>query len=276
MLSGARHRGCGTVAGALLGLLLSGALGAQAAESGLRLRLDEDGRIRLSLDQLSSSADVVSDSESVRRSKSWLLSAPTSPSQPVVCALGVGSILCGDASATPLGEAGFTLTWSREGWRLALDYRRLLLSAPPPGRLSTSASPAPVEGEQFSVSSELGRLGLSLAVEHWQSPLSLVDRGSGVIGLYGMASEQTGLRLDVRHAGLTGRLGARRSEDVGGGVLRTTSEAIDLSVLLKTPWRAELEMGALNLWHDRQTESHAQPSPPRLGRTPYVRYRQDF
>ncbi len=256
------------------GLFPAFAAGAVAAEDPLlSLALAEDGRLRLTLAAASAPSPRLLASRPIELRPEGLSLTPTEP-QPVLCALSLGSVLCGDATAEALGEGGVALAWNGDGWRLALDYRRLL-SAPVVRHSPEVARLRLVEGERLAVSGEFGRWGLSLAFDRWESPSSALEVPIGVESLYGLEGEHSGLSLDFFHAGLTGRVGARRSEEAVGNLPRI-ADAIDVGLLLRTPWRAELEMGALNLWHENRSGPRAQSSPPRIGRTPYVRYRQDF
>lgn len=257
------------------GLFPAFAAGAVAAEDPLlSLALSDDGRIRLALAAASSPSPHVRESRPSALRTGGLSFTPAEP-QPVLCALSLGSVLCGDAAAETLSEGGVALAWNGDGWRLTLDYRRLLASPAAIHRTPEVARLRLVDGERLAVSGEFGAWGLSLAFDRWESPSSGLDVPIGAGSLYGLEGDHSGLSLDLRHAGLTGRVGARRSEEAEGNVPRI-ADAVDVGLLLRTPWRAELEMGALNLWHENRSGSRAQSSLPRIGRTPYVRYRQDF
>jgi hypothetical protein len=259
---------------ALCGLLI--VLGFATARAGeapaLGLSLFEDGRIGLTLARPTAAPPIVADPN--RLDLSLGLSVSPAGSRPALCALSLGSILCAGTEGEAPRDGGVALTWSGDGWRLSLDYRRLLASPAPSGRGAADVLVRLPEAERLALSGEFGGFGLSLALDRWQSA-SMVDLPLGPGIAYGLEREHTGLSLDFHHGGIAGRLAARRSEDLAGGAARI-GEAIDIGLLLRTPWRAEVEMGALNLWHDSHGGERSQPTPPRIGRTPYVRYRQDF
>lgn len=238
----------------------------------LRLALSEDGRIRLTLSSTLASTHLAPGRGSLEALPTDLGLKPLHR-LPVSCALNPGNVLCaGSDVANAMGGIG--LAWHGDGWRLSLDYRGLLASPQAVEALAPGMRSRQALGARLALSGEFDGWGVSLAFDRWPSP-SALDLPLGSAMPYEWDGEQAVLSFDVHPLGLSGRLAARRSEEVALLAPRV-GESVDIGLLLRTPWRAEFEMGALNLWHESQGGERAQPAPPRIGRTPYVRYRQDF
>lgn len=186
------------------------------------------------------------------------------------CELDLGRILCLDPGPQPAG-GGLSLAWQGVGWRLSLDYKRLL--APLAGnaralRLGTA------EAERIAVGGDFRDLGLTLAISREDAgsadgawlPVPAAAPAAG-------PEELRTLSLDLRYGTLVGRIAARRPGDAVEAV--RGGETFDLGLLVRMPWRAEFELGALNVWPP-PTEREPRVETPRTARTPYVRYRQDF
>lgn len=186
------------------------------------------------------------------------------------CELDLGQILCLDPGPRPVG-GGLSLAWHGVGWRLSLDYERLL--AP----LAMNARALPIgaaEAERIAVGGDFRDLGLTLALGREDAgsadgawlPIAAAAPAAG-------AEELRTLSLDLRYGALVGRIATRRpgnALEAAGG-----AETYDLGLLVRMPWRAEFELGTLNVWPPA-ADGERRVETPRTARTPYVRYRQDF